>query len=74
VRFGYDSRDTLPVAEANLARLGMTWEGRPGATQPGPRRIVRHTRSLRHRTAAILYRLADWLAPGASTARPSAAM
>ena len=71
VRFGHDSRDALPSAEANLARLGARWNGRPASPAPrleqiSPPPLPRHAGSLRHRLAGLLYRLAEWLYPGAT--------
>src|ERR1700704_3396079 len=80
IRFGRDSRATLQSEEQRLANLGLAWDGKPSSTQPNPRangvvrsgqatpsRVVAHP--VRHRLAAGLYRLADWLYPGASAPR-----
>ncbi len=77
IRFGRDSRATLQSEEQRLASLGLAWDGKPSATWLNPRAngavrsrqatqspVVAHP--FRHRLAAGLYRLADWLYPGAS--------
>jgi hypothetical protein len=76
--FGRDSRATLRSDEQRLAGLGMAWDGKPGAAWrsarangvvrvPSRDRVVAHP--LRHRLATGLYRLADWLYPGATEPR-----
>jgi hypothetical protein len=78
MRFGRDSRATLRSEEQRLASLGLTWHGKPGAAprsarlngvvrEPSRQRVVAHP--FRHRLAAGLYRLADWLYPGVSDPR-----
>jgi hypothetical protein len=62
VRFGHDSRDRLLSVEEQQARLGVTWDGQPGAPARRPVLVAVRQR-VRHRTAAGLYRLADWLYP-----------
>jgi hypothetical protein len=78
MRFGRDSRGTLRSEEQRLASLGMAWDGKPGAAWrsarvngvvrvPSRDRMAAHP--VRHRLAAGLYRLADWLDPGVSEPR-----
>jgi hypothetical protein len=87
IRFGRDSRATLESEEQRLASLGLAWDGKPSATRrnarangvvrigeatPPPSFVVAHP--FRHRLAAGLYRLADWLYPGVSEPRRSTSM
>jgi hypothetical protein len=83
MRFGRDSRATLHSDEQRLAILGLAWDGKPGTdprsssrangvvriSEPAATRtrVVGHP--FRHRLAAGLYRLADWLYPGVSEPR-----
>lgn len=60
LRFGYDSRDGFRSDEQVMATLGFTWDSQPH--EPHQRRR-QPAHALRHRLAAGLTALADWLYP-----------
>jgi hypothetical protein len=73
--FGYDSRDTLLSDEQRLAVLGLSWD--PQLSRPVllPKAVRLHPESwqkprprvsIRHSLAVQLYRLAEWIYPGAT--------
>jgi hypothetical protein len=67
VHYGRDSRDSLLSKEHELAGMGYVWDGPPGRQ---PERVgpltSGATHPLRHRMAAGLYRVAEWLYSGVS--------
>ena len=65
-RLGYDSRDLgFRSDEHRQARLGLAW-GRLPKPRALPRLRVAH--AVRHPIAAVLFRMANWLAPEVSHA------
>lgn len=65
VRYGHDSRDTIPSKEQQLACFGMAWPG--GAPVPLVRPVSRRKR-VRRKLALALLAFAEWLSPGTPAA------
>ena len=78
--FGADSRPGITSSEHFMAAHGLVWNGSPievrhwPAPQPANGVVTRPAAAhpLRHRLAAALYRLADWLHPDAREPRHAA--
>jgi hypothetical protein len=68
LRFGVDSRPGADSPEQQQARRGFAWDGTPG--QGRRFRRARSAARLRVRAwaADVLYRLAEWVAPGVPAA------
>jgi hypothetical protein len=66
LRFGYDTRETSPSKEHDLARLGVTWDRALQLEETHTVRTVRPPlpmRQVRRRLAMLLRGLARWLNP-----------